>query len=217
MWPFSMAWAAETGLPFFCGHVLVEPDVPDDDGARAAPPAAAALELEVVQVVVADPVGQPLVRGVERRALRHRPGDQHAVDLEPEVEVQVGGVVALHHEPWLLRLLGSCHQVNNLGRGREGLDRDPGPESVQAHCLDEAFGLGALQQKGLDLALEQRFLQGKVDGDLVGFADSGPAELEDAEVVVECRIDVPLGLRGDRVQEGGGSSLSARGRRPPSG
>ena len=48
--------------------------------------------------MVLDAVREALVRGVQRRPLRHRPGHQRALDLEAEVEVQVGRVVTLHHE-----------------------------------------------------------------------------------------------------------------------
>ena len=58
-----------------------------------------ALEVEVVERVVLDVHRQAPDVGVERRALRHRPADQHAVDLEAEVVVQAAGPVALDDEP----------------------------------------------------------------------------------------------------------------------
>jgi hypothetical protein len=53
--------------------------------------------------MIFDVMSQPLVRRIQRRPFRHRPRDQHPFDLQPEVEVQVGGVVSLHHEPRLVR------------------------------------------------------------------------------------------------------------------
>ena len=41
---------------------------------------------------------EPLLGRVERRALRHRPALQHAVELEPQVVVVGGGVVLVHDE-----------------------------------------------------------------------------------------------------------------------
>src|SRR5262245_20275357 len=43
--------------------------------------------------------GEPPNGRVERRTLRHRPRHEDAVDLEPQVEVEGGGVVTVHHEP----------------------------------------------------------------------------------------------------------------------
>src|SRR5262249_19733139 len=42
--------------------------------------------------------GQPLVRGIEARALWHRPALEHALHREAEVVVQPRGGVLLHHE-----------------------------------------------------------------------------------------------------------------------
>ena len=36
--------------------------------------------------------------GIERRAFRHGPGFQHAIDLQPEIVMQARGVVPLHTE-----------------------------------------------------------------------------------------------------------------------
>ncbi len=47
---------------------------------------------------------QALVLGIDRRALRHRPGQQHAVPFETEVVVQVRGEVLLHAEEQLVLL-----------------------------------------------------------------------------------------------------------------
>ena len=42
---------------------------------------------------------QPLVMGVERRPLGHSPGFENAIQLEPQIIVQAGGIVLLDHEP----------------------------------------------------------------------------------------------------------------------
>ena len=57
-----------------------------------------ALELAVLDRVILDVHRQPLVGGVDRRALRHRPRQQHAVVLDAEVVVQRGGQVLLDAE-----------------------------------------------------------------------------------------------------------------------
>ena len=58
-----------------------------------------ALKPGVLQRVVLDVNGHPPFQRLERRPSRHRPRDEDAVDLEPEVVVQRGRAVALHHEP----------------------------------------------------------------------------------------------------------------------
>ena len=57
-----------------------------------------AFEVAVVERVVLDLDRQPLVGGVERRALGHRPGLEHAVVLEAEIVVQAGGGMLLDDE-----------------------------------------------------------------------------------------------------------------------
>src|SRR5262249_30984722 len=75
-----------------------------------------ALELAVVQRVVLGLHGQPLVRGIEARSLRHRPALEHALHREAEVVVQPRGGVLLHHE-------GAVAAVGLRPRGR-GRDRE---------------------------------------------------------------------------------------------
>ena len=58
-----------------------------------------ALEVEVPERMVLDVDRHPLRGRIERRALRHRPAEQHARRLEPQVVVQPGRPVALHDEP----------------------------------------------------------------------------------------------------------------------
>ncbi len=57
-----------------------------------------ALEVAVVERVVLDLHGQALVVRVERGAAGHRPGLEHAVEFEPQVVMQPGGVVLLDDE-----------------------------------------------------------------------------------------------------------------------
>ena len=57
-----------------------------------------ALEGRVLQRVVLGVHGEVVHRRVVGDALGQRPGDQHAVALQPEVPVQPAGVVLLHHE-----------------------------------------------------------------------------------------------------------------------
>ena len=65
-----------------------------------------ALELAVLDRVILDVHRQPLVGGVDGRALRHRPRQQHAVVLDAEVVVQRGGQVLLDAEEARLAALG---------------------------------------------------------------------------------------------------------------
>ncbi len=78
--------------------------VPDDDGAGAVVVGRDhALEVHVVDGVVLDVHGEPLVGRIRRRPLRHRPGLQHALELEPEVVVSPARGVLLHDEPLAAR------------------------------------------------------------------------------------------------------------------
>src|SRR6266404_2627679 len=58
-----------------------------------------ALEVAVVQRMILDVDGEPLVRRIEARSLRHRPAFERAVELETEVVMQAAGGVLLHDEP----------------------------------------------------------------------------------------------------------------------
>ena len=57
------------------------------------------LEVEVLERMVLDVDGHPARGRVQRRALRHGPRHQHAVDLEPEVIVEAGCAMPLDDEP----------------------------------------------------------------------------------------------------------------------
>jgi hypothetical protein len=57
-----------------------------------------ALEIAIVERVVLDLDGQALVVRITRGPARHGPGLEDAVELEAEVVVQAGRVVALDHE-----------------------------------------------------------------------------------------------------------------------
>ncbi len=74
--------------------------VPDDHRARAVVAGRdQPLEVRVLDGVVLDVDREPLVGRVRRRALRHGPGLQHAVVLEPEVVVRAPRRVLLDDEP----------------------------------------------------------------------------------------------------------------------
>src|SRR5258708_22434343 len=74
--------------------------VPDDDRAGAAAlPWVHALEVASGQLMIIYPNGQPPDCRVHRRPLGHRPPPEHPSRLDPEVIMQPGRVVQLHHEP----------------------------------------------------------------------------------------------------------------------
>ncbi|HEY6399012.1 MAG TPA: hypothetical protein VIX82_16310, partial [Solirubrobacteraceae bacterium] len=58
-----------------------------------------AFEIAGGKVMVGDRHSEPAHRGIQGWAFRHRPGPQHAVELEPKVEVSRGRVVQLDNEP----------------------------------------------------------------------------------------------------------------------
>lgn len=58
--------------------------------------------------MVADPHGQPTLGRIQGRTPRHRPGDEDVVDLEPQVEMERAGVVAVDHES---QRLGGRHDT----------------------------------------------------------------------------------------------------------
>jgi hypothetical protein len=102
------------------GLGLERPPVPDDDIAR--PVLASrdhALEVEVLDGMVLDVDRHPSLAGVERGPARHRPADQHPVDLEADVVVEPGRAVPLDHEPALRPGRDGRRRVGRLGRLRE--------------------------------------------------------------------------------------------------
>ncbi len=72
--------------------------VPQHDDAGAVALGDHALERAVLDRMILDVHREPLGLRIERRPLRHRPRQQHAVVLEAEVVVQVAGEVLLHAE-----------------------------------------------------------------------------------------------------------------------
>src|SRR5215469_17556280 len=73
--------------------------VPYDHRTGAAPRALVhALEVASRQLVILNWHGQPADRRVHRRTLRDRPRPKRAADKDPQVVVQPGSVVQLHHE-----------------------------------------------------------------------------------------------------------------------
>ncbi len=71
------------------------------------------LEGRVLELVVVDRDREPVVAGVGREPARHRPRPEHAVLLEPQVEVVLRPVVLVEHEhrlPTSLPAHESCPQ-----------------------------------------------------------------------------------------------------------
>jgi hypothetical protein len=83
--------------PILEGHPLAT--VPDDDAACAVVPVwDDPLEVAVLERVVLDLHGEPLVVHVVRRPLGHGPRPQHAVHLDPQIPVQLPSGVLVHDE-----------------------------------------------------------------------------------------------------------------------
>ena len=73
--------------------------VPHDDRAGAVVARGdEALEVAVLERVILDVHREPLVGRVVRGSFRHGPGAEHALHLEPEIEVQPAGGVLVHDE-----------------------------------------------------------------------------------------------------------------------
>ena len=85
-------------------HELVGAPVPDLDRAGAVVPLRdLAFEARVVERMILDMDGQDAHARLERHALRHGPRGERPVALEPEVVVEVAGVVALDDEDRIAR------------------------------------------------------------------------------------------------------------------
>ena len=89
--------------------------VPEHHDAGAVAFGNDALELAVLERMILDVHRQPLGLRIERRPLRHRPRQQHAVVLEPEVVVQVAGEMLLDAEEPLARLARLDDRAGRLG------------------------------------------------------------------------------------------------------
>src|SRR5699024_3624140 len=76
--------------------------------------------------------------------LGYRPGDEHAVDLQSEVEVQAGGVVPLDHEAGLRRAaLRSLAAVRRTGAAvRAGSGRFVGARALPLLAVVAELVLG---------------------------------------------------------------------------
>src|SRR5215211_1377792 len=73
------------------------PSVPDDHAPRAIAGPDLTFEGRIVERVILDLHGEPLLARIGRRPLRNRPRLQHAGDLEPEVVVQRARRMLLDH------------------------------------------------------------------------------------------------------------------------
>ena len=93
-----------------------------------------ALEVEVLERVVLGVHGEPVLVGVLRDPARQRPRDQHAVVLQPQVPVQVAGVVLLDHEAALPAAAGAAGAARRSSRSHAWRGRSrvawPSPSGV---------------------------------------------------------------------------------------
>ena len=93
---------------------LIGAPVPDLDGAGAVGALRdLALEGSVVERVILDVDRERLLALLQRNALRHRPGGEHTVALEPEVVVEGARLMPLDDED---RLLAPRRPAERLGR-----------------------------------------------------------------------------------------------------
>src|SRR5262249_11662042 len=101
------------------GDRVVGPSVPDDAVAGAILSVGdAALEVSVLEWVVLGLDRESLLRRVVARALRAGPAREDAVDLEPQVVVEPGRIVLVHHEP---KSAGGCGgDAPRCGLGGDG-------------------------------------------------------------------------------------------------
>src|SRR5215831_15053810 len=74
-----------------------------------------ALEVAVLDRVILDVHGQPLVRGIEARPLGDRPALENAFELEPKIVVEPRGGVLLNHERARRRAGLVRHLTRRLG------------------------------------------------------------------------------------------------------
>src|SRR5262249_24102742 len=80
-----------------------------------------ALEAAVFERMILHLHGEALVGGVEARALGHRPALERAVELEPEIVMEMAGCVLLDHEGQIRRSAPAGPRT--LARGlRRGLE-----------------------------------------------------------------------------------------------
>ena len=139
-----------------------------------------ALELARFQGMVLDRHGQSPRRGVERRALRHRPRAQHVADLEAQVEVQRGRIVKLNDKARHARH-GNVRSVGDrrkrlalvaaiMGSFVAGLDSTAVNVALPAIRADLGGGLAGQQwvSNAYLLALGSLILVGGSLGDLFG-------------------------------------------------
>src|SRR6476619_2038229 len=111
--------------------VRVRAAVPHDHPARAVLAFGDdAFELLVLPRVVFGATGHPFVLGVGRWPFGHRPGREHAVDLEPKIVVIGAGRVVLNHEA---RCFALSPPQGTTGRLRAASGASLTPVFLQRH------------------------------------------------------------------------------------
>lgn len=68
----------------------------------------------MVERVIFDLDGQPLVVRIKRRPFGHRPRFEHPVELEPQVVVEAGGVVFEKHGKLASGIQSSCRETDRV-------------------------------------------------------------------------------------------------------
>jgi hypothetical protein len=145
-----------------------------------------AFEVAIVERMILDLDGQPLVVRIERRAARHRPGLEHAVELEPEIIVQACRIVALDHEAQALagrddrrtRRLGGFLEVALRPVGGEAfLHRQTGgltsASRSQMRCC-----LAAAMKESMPFLPSSSITPRSTSGSTAAFASNGAASAE---------------------------------------
>src|SRR5262249_44524390 len=93
------------------------------------------LETAVLYGVILDLHGETLVRRIEARAFGHRPALERAVELEPEVVVEMARRVLLHHEGAASRPAPASPAPAPPGGLRRGFEVALATGFAQSHTL----------------------------------------------------------------------------------
>ena len=144
--PVGLVAVAERQDALLIGRI--GPCVPDDHLARAiAAGRDYSLEVSVVQRVVLDHGGESLLARVEGRPLWGRPRLEHAVDLQPDVVVEAGRCVLLHHESEVAPPRRAGRRLGRAGEVAHGLVLRERPFVSVGH--DSMIGYGSRALQGL--------------------------------------------------------------------